>query len=533
MAKKKSSSSFGPRLKACKQCGEANAPRQFYCKSCNTPFYSEEYMNSRISTPPSTPEEVDSGFSPNVEEGRPRKEVVEYMLSRLSDSRVEFFPHENEIDETGNFSRKIEISGTLNKEIHVNACESIQVDHDNAIANTGGDSVQSISSNSDIIAVLIDSSKIQFWNTHAKFLGDLKFSSSSQILKIKWIKWSSSDKLFGLIAIVTLTNVQVHLVPRFTREFSLRENSTLLWASEVYFPNNLDGRIGDNNRIEVITSNNMNNFIHLFVLKIEEDNNLNLSLVKVYAYNAPGRRVSDDSESGATSTSTCCAFLGNRYFFYAGLSDGSILLWDMRDDHGPREVIQTLAGIRRWLVELRVPADYNSMTTLLAAFQAGSIVNSEGDIQVQPIGGDVKSAQCFGIEAIKARIFTAMSSGVVITMDRSLREKLRRGMTAYVSQWAAKTDLEVIDDDATIFDKILRRRKYGEIFVKFFPKKQFPKNLKNLKASDGANNDPPPLLNSHHSSLSPLPIKCFCATESNILACGLDAGLIHFFTYTD
>jgi hypothetical protein len=105
-------------------------------------------------------------------------------------------------------------------------------------------------------------------------------------------------------------------------------------------------------------------------------------------------------------------------------------------------------------------------------------------------------------------------------------------MTGYVSQWECRRpDAEDTHREGeTLGDKVLQktRRRAEEYFVKIYPKREFPRNLKNLRASDGANNDPSPL----HEGTSPVLITCL-TSEGGLVAYGLDGGLVHLFTFSD
>ena len=488
-------------------------------------------MSARISqvgaaTPKGTTDRGDAegGTSP------PSTESIELLLSQINTEGVRFSASKF-IEKKSSRDISVQMGKGFQRTLSVELEDHqvFKIDSDNVIANTGADDcVNCVCFNGETVAMLVDNSVVQFWTVDSElnsinFVGDMDLGPD--VVRIKWVKWAlSPGRIMGLLAVVTLTNVQLHVIPSLSPSMLLTidPTSSLLWTcSASFFPNNLDARISKD-RIEIITSNNANNFIHLFLLRVDQGGT-KLARVKVFA-------TSDNS----SDASTCCAFVGNSNFFFAGLSNGSIFLWDIRDDHGPKDTIITLAGIRRWLVDLK-STDSLATCSVLAAFQAGAIVNMESEIQVQPIGGDVKTSQCLGIDCVGSRVFVAMSSGVVLTMDRSLRDKLRRGMTGYVSQW----ECESVENDlsssssASLMSKLMqnRRKDIKKIYLNIYEKKEFPKNLKNLKASDGANNDPSPL-RPNDSRTSPLSIKCLCAADQ-IVGYGLEGGLVHFFNYRD
>ena len=528
--------SAGPRLKICQSCGEANPPRQFFCKQCSHPFYSEEYLASRASVSrPSTPTNEELG---SVELAVPAAGVVESGFAgrmELFVERIVQSPIENQ--EAG-LTRKLTIfspAGEIearNLRLH----ESVEVDN-GVICNTGLADVTGISILGDVMAVTVGGCEVQFWSITgpARFVGRLNPTTSGDIVSAEWVKFSETEKISGLLLVATIDSVDVYCVPVLSYSaVDIDAESAMIWSTTSHiegriFPSACDGRISMNGEfVELLISNTLNNFVFFFRLEINSV--VAVCDKRVFGYNDPGRRTADES----SATGTCVSFSPiDSFKFFNGLSNGQILGFDIRNDFGPEVVVSTLAGIRRWLVAVKpssVDRDF-----VLAAYQAGCFVNIP-DGTVTAIGGEVGSAQCFGIGEIGTKIFAGLSTGVVLYCDRTVRDKLRRAMTAYAARWAVHTVLSDsrLDEDMSLEEKLIEKLtnkeiQDGEVFVKLFGKKEPPRSVRNLKARDGASNEPDEPLG---TETQPLCVKCL-VTRGDTVAYGVAGGFFHLFKYSD
>jgi hypothetical protein len=543
-------SSAGPRLKICKSCEEPNPPRQFFCKSCNTPFYSEDVLanRSRPSTPSNISLEEDDLESPIdvVAVVLPEPKAVDKALTSWKSRVISVVCEkaDNSGSDPVNLTLLSDSKESSVQDILLDIGDGHRCDENNLFYNLGG-TVNSISFLNDrVFAVLVNHSRIVIGETNGHLLGHLDYTCHDpEIKSIQWVPHLFSDSILGVITVVGLDGVEMHLIPKSMPSGSRIDwNSSLIWRTDgiSFFPSAIDVRTDSSSQfIELLITNNLNNFTHYIRISIPD---ISTCLCRIYAYNDPVRRVSDDVSADVSSgaTGTCVAFHKlNPYFFLTGFSNGTIGLFDIRNDQGPINVISTLAGIRRWLIDL-VPSCIDP-TIVFSAFQAGAFVNLDiADVQVQPIGGDVRSAQCWGIDAIGERVFCAMSSGVVITLDRTLRDKIRRGMTGYISAWGEISNMEqgkVSPGILSLDDKILEaatKKREGKYVCRLFAPKKFPKNIKHLKASDGASNEPNLSVLFHQQEpVTPVPIKCIRASDNGTIAYGLDNGVVHIFQYRE
>ena len=536
--------SAGPRLKICQNCEEPNPPRQFYCRNCNNPFYSEEVLNARAR--PKTPVD-DSSIDTDQEEDIipnlvPDQDIVKTVLIKFAKRASQVISKPLPTKPSLNLRILKEKKDSEPSNIELPGGNAHQWDSSNWFISTGYGSVKSVSFlSNDYLSILAENRYVQIYQIADAVmqLSEIIMSDFEGTVKsVQWIYHLNSPEskdIVGLLAVVLLDRLEVHLVPK--KSGLLSKDSTLLWTLNEpgFFPSGIDAKFSkDGLFIELLTVNNLNNFTRYFRLSIGDDGSLVPVLSKMYGHNDPGRRVTEDSGDICT-TGTCTAFLKtNPYMFITGFSNGLMALFDIRNDSGPINVIMTLAGIRRWLVDL-VPSATDP-AFVLAAYQAGSLVDlTDGDSSVHPIGGDVRTAQCWGVDSLGDRVFSAMSSGVVITMDLALREKLRRGMTGYVAAWAACATSETCRNDnltECLISSLSKAKKYTSVTCKLFEAKQFPRNLKHLKASDGASNEPPQLIRGE-ANLSPVPVMCLRLSPGGLVAYGTDAGIVHIFRYSE
>ena len=494
-------------------------------------------MGSRLRAPggkPETPQEMEDEDIEAVVDMNPSQDVVDSGIGGfLIQRHVNTAPFSDKVGPI----REVRVSRESD-EVNENVCLTphhavVWVDANHAFINTGAARVNAVSftqTDPCSLAVLVGNASVQIYSS-TQFRAELKLASTPVVKCMQWVR-----HLDNVLAVVLLDRVNLYQIPPLTESsspVSIDAESALLWSSSGgfgennYFPSSVDARVAvSGTHIELIVGNNSNNFVHYFSLSRE----FQLLNSRVFGYNDPGRRVTEDSSTESSATGVCVAFLTTEpHRFVAGYSNGSIGLFDLRDATGPVDVVVTLAGIRRWLVEL-VPSSVDP-SVVFGAFQAGAVVNlnaSEGDVQVQPIGGEVKLAQCWGIDSISDRVFAAMSSGVVLTLDLSLRDKLRRGMTGYVSRWsrpASPAPVTVTDDLVEIITKEIDPATPFSVTV--FDPKQVPRNLKLLKASDGASNEPPPL----GVGLDAIAVTCLRAHPAGLVATGLEGGIVHLFRY--
>lgn len=537
--------SAGPRLKICQKCEEPNPPRQFYCRNCNNPFYSEEVLNARAR--PKTPVDDYSSRDTDPEEDVipnliPDQDVVKTVLMKLAPRAGQVKSEPLPAKPSLNLRILKEKKDSEPSNIELSAGNANQWDSNNWFISTGYGSVNSVSFlSNDYLSILAENRYVQIYKIADAVtqLSEIILSDFEGTVKsVQWINHLYSPdniEIVGLLAVVLLDRLEVHLVPK--KSGGLSKDSTLLWTLKEpgSFPSGIDAKFSkDGSFIELIMVNNLNNFTRYFRISIRDDGSLVPVLSKMYGHNDPGRRVTEDSGDIST-TGTCTAFLKtNPYMFITGFSNGSMALFDVRNDSGPINVIMTLAGIRRWLVDL-VPSATDP-AFVLAAYQAGAVVDlTDGDSSVQPIGGDVRTAQCWGVDSLGDRVFSAMSTGVVITVDLSLREKLRRGMTGYVAAWAASATSETCRNEHLtdcLISSLSKGKKYTSVTCRLFEPKQFPRNLKLLKASDGASNEPPQLIRGE-TNLSPVPVKGLRVSPGGLVAYGTDAGIVHIFRYSE
>lgn len=549
MVKKKSSA--GPRLKLCSKCEEPNPPRQFYCRQCNHPFYSDEYFASRIKSSSPIVDGPDSEGVDNEYMNPPSRSdpysvdpslVEANLIARLGSNE----PCVGTRFENEKKSRTITLNskgGSLNNEIlELEAGTTKSIDHGDQFIFTGADSVDAISFIGDYMAVLVDHRRVQVWsckNALFTLMGDVElvpYSDNPVIKTVKWVQFSgqANGSIIGLLGIVLLDRVDIVSVKK-NDKFN-QHTFTLIWSSkiipETYFPSNFDARVTqDGLNIELISTNNINNFVHYFVLSPTQERGTPLSItqLKVFGYNDPGRRVmSEEAEiSSSIASGTCVTFFHDDMFKFAtGYSNGQIVVYDKRDTHGPVSVLTSLGGLRRWLLDLVSLGDND----FLAALQAGCLISDLTSFQ--PIGGEVRTAQCFGIDAVGNNIFSAMSSGIVMSLDRTVRDKVRRAMTKTVALWTTSTMInrtEIAFGSLSLEEEILRRLTrpsvYENINVELFydDKRNLGKNIKNLRASDGASNEP-----EIEQGRNGLTITCLRTQRSTgRVAYGTEAGFIH------
>jgi hypothetical protein len=403
-------------------------------------------------------------------------------------------------------------------------------------------SVDSVSILNDVLAVNVGGEKIEFWKISKpapKFLGEVSgcFPYMSQV---KWVSQSSvPGHVSGLLIVVSLDRLDLLLIPEFSEKNdkqNLAFNDALVWSStsipEPFFPAKADGRISPTgSEIQLISVNNTSSFSHFFSLSADaKSRNLKLTQLKVYGCNIPARRLGEET-STSTGTGLCVSFVADhRYKFVSGLSTGLLALFDLRDDQGPETVTQAIAGQRRWFREILSLGN----DTYVAAFQAGCVItNLKDEGNIQPVGGDVKSAQCVGVGALGTQVFSAMNAGAVMYVDYTLREKIRRGMTKYLGIWGVQIEEEDLENETEknsledhMFSRLTKRQTYGKFMLKLFPDKPIAKNLKYLKASDGASNETE--LPREFGDVRAARICCLAADEtSRVVVYGLEGGLLH------
>ena len=543
MVKKKTA---GPRLKICQKCEDPNPPRQFYCKSCNHPFYTEEYFASRPGVLPrqnaATVEETSEFMKPIIQADHYIVDKQTLKNSLYSEIEKPVMKKNNE-NLVGN--REIEIF--FDKDVStlfLDAGTSCLVQPGQHILFTGDASgaVESVSLQDDLLALLVGGEKIQFWSISSKIGPKLiaQISDCSpHVSQIKWVSQSSvPGEVSGLLLVVSLDRIDLLLIPNFSAEknefISISFRDSLVWSSasipEPYYPAKADGRISpDGSEVQIVAVNNTSSFSHFFSL----DSRFSLKQMKVFGCNVPTRRVGDES-SATSGTGMCVCFISDdRFKFVVGLTTGLMVMYDLRDVQGPLMISQGLAGQRRWFREISSLGS----DLFLTAFQAGCVVsNFSDDPVITPIGGDVRSAQCMGIGAIGNQVFSAMNSGAVIHVDHTLREKIRRGMTRYLSLWGTlpqPAELETATISKSVeeemFEKLSKKILHSKFFLKLFPEKTITKSLKYLKASDGASNEQavPPEFGSDEN-IRAARISCLTTDgDRKLVAYGLEGGLVH------
>ena len=537
--------SAGPRLKICQECGEANAPRQFFCKQCSHPFYSEEYLSARASVSrPSTPASSEQDL-PAVKRGPEISVLNEIFFPKLIHAINRILVDDLVAASGAAPDRALTVysnSGEMT-EVVLARNESLPVT-DGVIVSTGCAAITHVSVLNGITAVATDKGDILFFRhsqapkPSAAFLGVMEMGES--VVGLEFVKFSSSPvhSVSGLIVVATIDAVRIFCVPLFADgvPVSISTDSAEVWSTEHIegriFPSCCDARVSmDGKCVEIIFGNNLSNFFHFFSLRFDDCGALRVEDKRVFGYNDPNRRTADT----ATATGTCVAFSGlEESIFFAGLSNGEILKFDLRNDFGPELVVSTLAGIRRWLVALK-PSLVDS-DVVLAAYQAGAVV-TVSEREVAAIGGEIRTAQCFGVAEIGNRVFSALSSGCVVTCDRTVRDKLRRAMTGYIARWSGTptTNPLTVDDGQSLEERLLRSIDQpitGRCFVKLYEKKKPPRNLKTVKASDGASNEPADAIGPIEIDTRPLAVKCMAATADGIVY-GTEGGFLHFFSYTE
>ena len=532
-----------PRLKACSQCQVLNAPRTFFCKECNHPFYSEEYMAGRLDRKRSEPDGSESSVPPTPSIVAPDFfQVDEFahrikMMPELSSSYI-LSPHKvcssinfdlflGETDSTVPISIPHHSHYSLNEKFS----DASLIAKESLFMNVG-DPVDSISFNptNTCLATLVCNHRLIFWDL-VRNESIACFESPDAVIKsVSFCSNFSSSEILGILAVVKTDRVELLLVENFSLRLIF---STFDVFNDPLFPTDADCRFL-NNSIEVLISNNLSSFVYLIRL----DDGLRLSSFRSFGYNHVVNKVNIDDGSSSVVQSTCVSYLrASANFFLAGYSAGTIGLWDIRNQSSPVQIITNTAGTRRFLLGLKT--SWNSPQTAFAAFQAGSTLDldpADDQGEIVSIGGDIRSAQCFGIDCVGTRAFAAMSSGVVITIDSSLRGKLRRPLTSYICQWEAEADTppcpNIIATTMSLEEKLISKmgtkKQNQKIHAKLFCPKKIPNNLKLLKASDGASNEGFTKLVSSESSVA-VPIRCVVSSSDGLVAYGNDVGIVHIF----
>jgi hypothetical protein len=545
MVKKKTA---GPRLKICSQCEEPNPPRQFYCKSCNHPFYTEEYFANRAPLQSSTLVSPRAHEEPLSEYMEPPPgwdlymvdgdECAEKMFSNLNRPKLV------KMDSLNPSVREVRVF-PQDSLFEIAGGTSCRVNETHELLFTGEQGcVDSVSVEGNWLATLVGNKKLLFWDlslNEAELVCEIVYGDSF-VYKATWIEQSQCRGVStGLLLVVLLDRIEVLYIPAFTereskRVFSISVEEALVFSTTVipepYFPCQAKGRVhADSCTVEILSVNNQTGFCHYFRLErgFQSDFPYQVRQIKVFGANIPVRRLTED-ESTMSGTGTCVCFI-DRFKFAVGYSTGEIGVFDVRDDHGPANIITYTAGYRRWLVDMVATGP----ETLLASYQAGSVLANifSDNVGAVPIGGDVRSAQCFGIGALGNQVFSAMSSGVVLAVDWTLKDKVRRALTRYVSQWTVNVSENRVDpiaSSSSLDDKVLDRLQTcsspsGEYRLKIFPnEKLVTVNVRLLKPSDGASNEPP----IEDQNRRGVRISCLSVIEkSGLVVYGLEGGLIH------
>lgn len=535
-----------PRLKACSKCQVLNAPRTFFCKECNHPFYSEEYMAGRLDRKRSDPEESELSSVPptpsivepdffQVDEFVHRMKMIpelfsSYILSSKQRSTINFDLLLGQSDST----KPISIPELAHYSIDQHFPDSSLIAKESYFINFGApiDSVSFNPTNTCLVA-LASNHKFIFWDL-IKNQSFGSFESTECIKSVSFCSNFASPDIVGILAVVKTDRIELVLIEN--PPISLRViYSTFTIFKDPIFPTDVDCRFF-NNSIELLISNNLSSFVHF--LRIED--NLCPSSFRSFGYNHVVNKVNIDDASSSIVQSTCVCFLrSSANFFLVGYSAGTVCLWDVRNTSSPVQIITNTAGTRRYLNSVK--SSWISPQTAFAAFQAGSIIDldpTDDSGEIISIGGEIRNAQCFGIDCVGTRAFAAMSSGVVITIDTSLRGKLRRPLTSYVCQWEAEEEESATQAsmDSTsgasleekLISKIMAKKSNEKLIVKLFNPKKIPNNLKLLKASDGASNEGFAKLRDSENSRS-VPIRTIVSSSDGLVAYGNDAGIVHIF----
>lgn len=490
-----------PRLKTCVSCGTLNAPRQFYCTQCSTGFYSEEKLANRVvgQTVPAVCEEA-IALDESVINAFIKK--IAYTHKSLNFGSVSGSPI------------CVCVTDEEAKESVLSLCagECAAVSNGNLLLNVGRP-CKCLALADDCLAVLTDDGQVCVWE-HVS--GGFRYMHTFRCV----------EECVGLptclaTGISFVENMGSHLIfVVCTQKIILVETSTgrIFWEldNDQLYTCGVARFSGDT--IEILVG-------------------VNEGPIRLFGIDSGGSIMYEDAFFSKFSA-TCMHFLGSLSpYFVAGYTHGEILLWDTRSSVLCINSTSTLAGIRRWLGDLCV-----SNGSVFAGFQTGAIVNLGAEII--PIGGDPKNAQCWNVAGIGPNIFAAMSSGVVLTLDTSLREKLRRPMTGYLSRWTVypqqETTLHTTTQQdttlhttpqpslaETVVHSLLHPRLISpNVYVEIFSSVKAPANLKFAKS--GATNEPPA------GPRPPISVNAIRAS-GNIIAEGTEAGIVRisrFSAYT-
>lgn len=504
-----------PRLKACSECSTLNAPRSFYCKQCNHPFYSQEYLGVR-------------GFAKPVEElipvepksFEPATAVIEQFLSKVGDIVMAGVGGCTEPV----FELRV-IDQENEKRILVPEVSCWEFCENNIFLNCGKGAVTSVAfagsrflaclvGNTDIVVWIISETGISGKNYHfeSNFSQPKNFIKSVTFVRYLW----TAEK--AVLAILFLDRVELWQVSNAAGDMAR------VWSSQetIPSPSCVDARLidrGDGNfGIELLVGSAISEGVYLVQITPE--------------YTLAGARVFVEK-----NWCSVVGFLQDPNFFLTGLGSGeSISLWDGRDTRGPISVMSNAVGNRRFLTDLTVSDSDPAIA--FAAFQSGTVLNFSSSAELltmQPIGGEVKSAQCFGMDAIGSRVFAAMSSGVVLTLDLMVRDKLKRAMTDYVGIWEGENleNPRAIHNpifsnkpplESKLFDS-LATNPFTNVTCRIVPPKSRTKQLKHLRATDGASNEREP-----SEGKEAVPVLAL-RTNGDWVACGTAVGIVHLFRY--
>lgn len=456
-----------------------NAPRSFYCKECDHPFYPEEYLASRgVARPSSTKPSQACSILP------PPEDIARFLHPHglISPSSDLIHPP---------------VSLTINSVTREIAyLESISVDEDHVFFNCGPGPVTSVTfAGDDTVACLVSHCRIvihQLDNT-------VSYKFPDFIHSIKFVR-HLHNSTSGVLGIVFLDRIELWLVRS--------DGIGRCWSTEVTFPTCFDARLVASH-IELLVGTENEGVVYF---------SINDSFVVEYTRRFP--------ESSSVASVAFLRAPGVSNFFISGpLSGENISLWDLRDTRGPVNSFPNMSGNRRFLTGLS-PSSIDP-ATVFAAFQSGTIVNLP-NMTMMAIGGEVKSAQCFGVDSLGSRVFVAMSTGAVLTVDNTVRDKLKRAMTDYVVTWDGKKGgmMEKMDfpDMSELEKKIFSSisSSWRDVSVTIHPPKRRTTQLKKLRATDGACNE--------RSGDGWVPIKCLAVGDERV-GYGTDAGIVHIFRY--